>query len=108
MGALLLIPLIHSIMQSSDLLIALCGTSEVEKSICTNTKDFPINKAIEEDFCVKTRIVCGHPKQDATYLVTNSELPCVVPDLLYDSCCKSDGEHTRHYAFLMSDVPLVK
>lgn len=94
-------------MRSSDLLIALCGTSEVEKTICTNTKDFPIRKAIEEDFCVKTHHLCGHQKEGATYLVTNSELPCVVADLLFESSY-NDGTTTRHYAFLMSDVPLVK
>lgn len=84
MGALLLIPIIVTIMRSLDLLYALCDTDAEDVKTCILNKNGSLERTMKMGTWVGGfTLSCGDPKEGAMYLIVDALLDDCKPDLIY-------------------------
>ena len=91
-------------MLASSLIIALCATEE-EVNKFVHADGSSLVKYMEH-FCLGYRHMCGTPRIDGTYLMVDTELNGLVPDLLFENTTRVKGRaHTsRFFGYLIEDV----
>lgn len=100
----LLFNLIFIIMLSSKLIVALCDTDEeVNKFVHFNQREDLVRYM--EHFTMGYKHVCGTPQKDGTYLMVDTELSGLVPDILFEHTQKVNGHVRVHrfYGYLMEE-----